>query len=78
MTCVDQDDSQFGQSLPIDVIQLLQCVQSGAPIPFKHKVIIITLLIMQCFVDPSQTRRILKFYCRAQSDSLTYFIARRV
>lgn len=54
-TCMDQDDSQFAQSLPIDVIQLLQCVQSGASIPFKTQVIIIILLlIMQCVVDPAQ------------------------
>lgn len=34
-TCMDQDDSQPAQGLPIDVTQLLQCVQSGAPIPLK-------------------------------------------
>lgn len=32
---MDQDDPQFAQSLVIGVIQLLQCVQSGASIPLK-------------------------------------------
>lgn len=34
-TCMDEHDSQSAQSRPIDVIQLLQCIQSGAPIPLK-------------------------------------------
>lgn len=32
---MDEHDSQSAQSRPIDVIQLLQCIQSGAPIPLK-------------------------------------------
>lgn len=34
-TCMDEDDSQPLQRLPIDVIQLLQRIQSRAPIPLK-------------------------------------------
>lgn len=76
---MDQDDSQFSQSLPVDVIQLLQCVQSGAAIPFKTQVIIITLLIMHCFVDPAQPQtENSEINSRVPSDSLTYFRAWRI
>ena len=39
---MDEDDSQPAQSQPIDVIQLLQSIQSGAAIPCKTQALIST------------------------------------
>ena len=36
-TCMDEDDPQSAQSLPIDFIQLLQGIQSGASIPLNTR-----------------------------------------
>lgn len=36
-TCMYDDDSHTAQSLPIDLIQLLQHVQSGASIPLNTR-----------------------------------------
>lgn len=41
---MDDNDSQTAQILPIDVIQLLQCIQSGAPIAFEKRIIEMLLL----------------------------------
>lgn len=75
---MDENDSQFAQSLPIDFIQLLQCVQSGAPIPLNTQRHINNNNILMFLLSCVEGTRQQTGKCHETVSTLTYFIARGI
>ncbi len=77
-TCMDEDDPQLAQSLSIDVIQLLQRIQSGASIPLKTQGHINNNNNAVLCLSPQQQTEDSGMKLDRVSDSLTYFRSRRI